>query len=418
MSIMVGMQPLVSMCDQILTSTTLSNARADASVVLASLYFSNNDARKAMHHIDNAIIFRPKHALQLSLRSGLEAAFGIFGKSLEDAKKSLALMKPTDPYYSITCFERRGEIGKCYVQLGRMEEAIVELEEYVKMAFEDEVIAPGLDDLMKGRALVAQYMLVPAIGKSATYPNAKRHAIKLFKLAEEREQLLSREAHAQVGWDQKLGAQMWIAHNSLGGSYRECHHCRKAQPKLQICTGCNAANYCNSVCQKAAWKAGHKQECAMKDAERKKEKSKGKKKKTTPIVALDADLDPNVLYAKAVVLAEKATAESGQAEAFAREACWIFLVYAAIHACINQYLATKPPNRYVCIGNLPDLLDALETCQIFSMHTAYVLTRMCGSRVLFGTSPAATKPAYACNLAAFLSSLFFTPVHRLMTSQH
>lgn len=44
-----------------------------------------------------------------------------------------------------------------------------------------------------------------------------------------------------------------------------CHHCGKApaegQPSFQLCGGCRAVRFCGKECARAAWKAGHKQEC-------------------------------------------------------------------------------------------------------------------------------------------------------------
>jgi hypothetical protein len=53
---------------------------------------------------------------------------------------------------------------------------------------------------------------------------------------------------------------------------------------LKRCSRCLAVYYCNSACQSAAWKAGHKRVCFVPDADKKKKKKKSddaKKTKTT-----------------------------------------------------------------------------------------------------------------------------------------
>jgi hypothetical protein len=47
----------------------------------------------------------------------------------------------------------------------------------------------------------------------------------------------------------------------LGSSGRVCSWCGKAAPNLLRCAGCKVAWYCGADHQRAAWKAGHKQEC-------------------------------------------------------------------------------------------------------------------------------------------------------------
>ena len=43
---------------------------------------------------------------------------------------------------------------------------------------------------------------------------------------------------------------------------RECHHCGTLSLKLLKCSRCKQASYCSTACQRAAWAAGHKHECA------------------------------------------------------------------------------------------------------------------------------------------------------------
>ena len=58
----------------------------------------------------------------------------------------------------------------------------------------------------------------------------------------------------------------------------ECAFCgtfAKDQP-LHFCSGCRQRKYCNPACQRAAWRAGHKDEC-----KRLRAKSKSKSKSTS-----------------------------------------------------------------------------------------------------------------------------------------
>ena len=67
-----------------------------------------------------------------------------------------------------------------------------------------------------------------------------------------------------------------LAH--LKGEFRWCAHCLKLTPDVDLhqCGGCNQVGYCDEAppgqkkpCHKAHWKAGHKQECALFQAEAK-----------------------------------------------------------------------------------------------------------------------------------------------------
>ena len=51
-----------------------------------------------------------------------------------------------------------------------------------------------------------------------------------------------------------------LIHTSL----RTCHHCNASGVRLYACSGCVGRLsrwYCGTLCQRAAWKLGHKQEC-------------------------------------------------------------------------------------------------------------------------------------------------------------
>lgn len=43
---------------------------------------------------------------------------------------------------------------------------------------------------------------------------------------------------------------------------RTCSWCHSRGVKLDVCSGCEAVWYCNTECQRAHWRKGHKQECA------------------------------------------------------------------------------------------------------------------------------------------------------------
>lgn len=62
-------------------------------------------------------------------------------------------------------------------------------------------------------------------------------------------------------------------HNATLRGSPPCDECGKRPPKgeeFPLCTGCHRAAYCGKVCQRAAWKKGHKATC-------KQRKAKGKK---------------------------------------------------------------------------------------------------------------------------------------------
>ena len=41
----------------------------------------------------------------------------------------------------------------------------------------------------------------------------------------------------------------------------KCDHCEATLAKAKVCTGCYSAHYCSAGCQRAAWKAGHREAC-------------------------------------------------------------------------------------------------------------------------------------------------------------
>ena len=42
-----------------------------------------------------------------------------------------------------------------------------------------------------------------------------------------------------------------------------CHAYAEGRTKLMTCSGCGVTKYCSKKCQKAGWKSGHKQMCAV-----------------------------------------------------------------------------------------------------------------------------------------------------------
>ena len=53
----------------------------------------------------------------------------------------------------------------------------------------------------------------------------------------------------------------------MGGSFKQtCSHCHALKAVLLKCSACKNERYCDVECQKKAWKAGHKHECAGRNA--------------------------------------------------------------------------------------------------------------------------------------------------------
>ena len=51
--------------------------------------------------------------------------------------------------------------------------------------------------------------------------------------------------------------------NALASILEECAFCHTPakDQQLHFCSGCRSRKYCNEDCQRAAWVAGHKEEC-------------------------------------------------------------------------------------------------------------------------------------------------------------
>eukprot|EP01104_Vermistella_antarctica_P016163 TRINITY_DN5466_c0_g1_i1.p1 TRINITY_DN5466_c0_g1~~TRINITY_DN5466_c0_g1_i1.p1 ORF type:complete len:338 (+),score=53.12 TRINITY_DN5466_c0_g1_i1:162-1175(+) len=77
-------------------------------------------------------------------------------------------------------------------------------------------------------------------------------------------------------WQAKVAAKPPSASDARRDA-RTCSYCQKSSTtKLQVCSRCKIASYCNGKCQKSAWK-GHKMECrprtAPEDAQKKENKA-------------------------------------------------------------------------------------------------------------------------------------------------
>jgi len=56
-----------------------------------------------------------------------------------------------------------------------------------------------------------------------------------------------------------------VASQRQATSLRECSHCKRVEETLgsfKKCSRCKKVQYCGKECQLAAWKSGHKKECA------------------------------------------------------------------------------------------------------------------------------------------------------------
>jgi len=360
LSVRLGHRHLVAAAERLANDKRATAVqRADAHCLLSVVENMERQLTKAFKHIDAAIRLRPSHADQFEWRAGLFATQQTFSKAIEDLRAALGCVD--GPYAPIQRHSIQGSLGKSLLNLQRDAEARVELEEYVAGAF-DGPLAPLLTDRDRGHAIVAQYMLVNLAGDMGSRKAAKEH----FEQAQMREQALDRAEHARIDWGYKLMAEMWVAsETAVVGANRECHHCHKPFPKLFACSKCKAAAYCSADCQRAAWKAGHKQACVGLAATKREERLASKQKAvqhTAQMVhginggvsetPLDAQLDPAALYDEALE-----QLECGETA----EACWTLLVVVFLDWSFNSKAKLKPlPRMLRECGTLPPWTKALE----------------------------------------------------------
>ena len=277
----------------------LANLCADAYVVWAWLAQKGSSVEKSKTLISKAIDVRPDHPAQLSMRSSFHAMTDMWALALRDSLDSRKV--ETDPY---EIWSVGDNIAKCLNQLGRVDEAIVYLEESCKAAFDtnDPIGAQyrWMDAATRGRCCGNLYLLSSLYHKRGSRADLEM-AKNRFQEAEKREGKLDAKEQKAGGYGQfKMLAQ--LAATSQGvNSVGECNYCNQPAAKLLRCTACESAAYCSRDCQKRAWKSGHKEECAVKklqkqEREEKRHQSRESDAQTMKLPPVDGDLNPEELW--------------------------------------------------------------------------------------------------------------------------
>ena len=314
---------LVAAATSIIADTKAANPlRADAHVLLGLLHSaaaarSEPSSRAAREHYGKAVKLRPGHSRQLYLLSAMSAMAGLTARALEELL--MAREAATD---TLERWSYGSMIARCLMGLSppRYADALRELEEHAE--------GPGgdlLDGLVleRGHMVESLYHMVTCSHMLEGRVTSK--AKEAYRRAEAQEKGLPAQVRARMDPTVKMSAQAVITSSQESvrvGSSRECHGCHQPKPDLKLCTGCLAVAYCSQACQKAAWKAGHKNECARKQASREqvKDDARGAKACHTEIGQLppvDADLEPAALWRDAV-------RQSGQGAH--DEAVWLFML--------------------------------------------------------------------------------------------
>jgi tetratricopeptide (TPR) repeat protein len=310
-------------------STNVTKATANVVLSFLHMHTSPPDARK---HLNKAIALRPNNQRQLELRGAVLAVMDLWPLSLEDVLAARGLA--TDPQQKWSLGD---SIGKCLLNLDRKEEAVVEFEAYVRLAFVDQSRKPGawawdLDPGSQARVVSAMYILVDLCStknglrlpiRMTTGVSRGEISTSFYQAAQEHEDELSAEAQRQIDGPRKMLANVHIVHTDAAtGRNRECNHCRRPSLKLKQCGGCKAVAYCGRECQLAAWESGHKLECTT-------EKKKVLHRKAAEARQITADtevlcLPPIDASLRPITLWEEAVALSAAGEFV--ESAWKFLV--------------------------------------------------------------------------------------------
>ena len=314
---------LVAAATTIIADTKAANPlRADAHVLLGLLQSvaaarSESAREAAREHYRKAVKLRPGHSRQLYLLSAMSAMAGLTARALEELL--MAREAATD---TLERWSYGNMIARCLMNLSppRYAEALEEFEEHGE--------GPGgdcLDGLVLERGHMVESLYFAVTCSHMLEGRVSSKAKEAYRRAEEQEKDLPPQVRTRMDPTIKLSAQALITSSQESvrvGTSRECHGCQQPKANLKLCTACRSVAYCSQECQRAAWKAGHKKECARMQASRAqgKDDARGTRECHGEILQLppvDADLEPSALWRDAV-------RKSGQGEH--DEAVWLFML--------------------------------------------------------------------------------------------
>lgn len=293
-SIELAYPRLFQAIENVIGSSREPEALATAHAVKACL-IRPLDKERSVAHFKKAIRIRPK---DWRLRSAIASSHMRLG-NVPLALESLTQAASMTDQDSFERFEVESSRGKVLFNLSRFDEAedcfLSVLKNIEK--FKDKIIPIDFAHL-----IVMEYQLCIIYVMDSTKKAKLEH---YWESAESKFNRLAPEVSSRIDWQSRQYAQMLIRASfpSLL-SHRECHHCRKLCANPKICSACKFAHYCSKECQKAAWKAGHKQKCKQehdnrKDAKKEHKVAAKKREVAKKFPPFDAKLDPYALWAKA-----------------------------------------------------------------------------------------------------------------------
>jgi len=274
--------------------------KASAYAVMACMT-RPTDYAACLKYFKQAIKLRPK---DWRLHNAVSSAYMSLSKislSLESLNRAAELTGEK----SIDRFEVESCRGKVLFNLQRNKEAKAV---FVKTLADAKGYGKELNlcPLDHAHLIVTEYMLT-SIWLQEHNEKMTKHQ---WNSAETKRKDLSPDILQRIDWDSRLSTATLIrmVYPSIL-SHQECHYCHQLCLDPNKCGACKEALYCNRSCQKAHWKAGHKQQCqtakiTRKTKEEEIKKNVQKQKAVANLPPLDASLDPLSLWAKAKKLSK------------------------------------------------------------------------------------------------------------------
>eukprot|EP00873_Tetraselmis_striata_P044661 jgi/Tetstr1/464925/TSEL_009659.t1 len=122
----------------------------------------------------------------------------------------------------------------------------------------------GEADVTKARELFERAMELGSVGATIALSSMYRDGLGVERDQQEADRLLSK---AEAARSEKARGEQERARDGHGVT--GCSLCGKGPPyreQLKLCAKCRGAKYCSRECQTAHWKAGHKEQCKLQDA--------------------------------------------------------------------------------------------------------------------------------------------------------
>eukprot|EP00548_Thalassiothrix_antarctica_P007325 CAMPEP_0194138068 /NCGR_PEP_ID=MMETSP0152-20130528/7916_1 /TAXON_ID=1049557 /ORGANISM="Thalassiothrix antarctica, Strain L6-D1" /LENGTH=638 /DNA_ID=CAMNT_0038835377 /DNA_START=73 /DNA_END=1989 /DNA_ORIENTATION=- len=352
--VLVAYPKLVGICRKLITNTNneIINAEnkdavADAHLVLAALRqmeFNRLKFQREEQDFKKALCLRPNDWRIHSAMGIMYCRGEQMSLSLDCISRAAELVQDKKAKFDLLIKK-----GKLLSNLMQFNEAVICLEQALEDCGD---IQSKMTQKDKAHAVAALHALCFSLSMSEHSKKSEQKILRYWKEAEKKRLKLPQSVMGLISWDFRDLAQMYIVKINPNAvlSLRECHHCHGVSEKVLMCAACKTAVYCCKLCQKAAWKAGHKHECTRLNTTRKEERQE--RRTEVKKVLIDRTLSPKTLWKKGVKLTKNGNPD---------EAMWNFLI-----ALFMDFSMDKPEH-------LKDARKAVNRSSIKCKHIAMIL---------------------------------------------